>query len=343
MIPGRTVDEVRAYAREGLAVCRKKGNPDAGKFFAATLDVLSDPNTKRLVLDARQAAVLGESGDVPGFVQEKLRMPFHQFYVELTEPVQLGEPQDGYTDYVTAFYAMPNGTHLGRDVYLLAFFFQTVHENGAVEMGDHEFTFDVATGACLVTKNACLHRWELYRESLSDSRDASGLPDDWDGMRVFEAGSFIEGMPVRRIGWWERYVLSMGDFFSWFLSYTMAKSVRIVRLSPSNGQDRSKPKKKRAKGRIPMAWHAVTVEPSFAQATGPGGADSGREHAYRYDVIGHLRFGRHKCKDGSYTRSIEWVAPHQRGLKHSHYVPKTYRVKSGRVASSKMREYYEGT
>jgi len=341
LIPGATVDRVRSYARDCLRTLRATGNPDGCKVFELTLGVLSDPNTKRLVLDSRQAAVFAESGNVPAFVQDKLKLPFGQFYVELTEPVELAASHSGCTDYIVSFYIAPNGSMLGRDLYILVFFFKSVYDDGREDFGDHEFTYDVESGECWVTKNACTMRWAENRDGILMQDDASTLPERLGPTEPFVAGSFFPDLPIRLVGWWERYVMEMGAFFSWFLSYTMAKSVRIVRLDPAKTGPAKKGKKRRAKGRIPTPWHAVTVDPSFSESTGPGGSDSGREHAYRYDVIGHLRFGRHKCKDGSYTSSIEWVRPHQRGLKHSTYIPKTYRLKAGRVPSGKMREYFK--
>ena len=70
--------------------------------------------------------------------------------------------------------------------------------------------------------------------------------------------------------------------------------------------------------------------------------DVGRQHSYRYDVMGHIRFGRHKLGDGTYRHTFEFVRPHQRGLKNSIYIPKTYNVRAGKVSHPMMKDYWEG-
>jgi hypothetical protein len=81
------------------------------------------------------------------------------------------------------------------------------------------------------------------------------------------------------------------------------------------------------------------VEPKF-YSNPEGTGDPLYQHRYRYDVIGHLRFGKHKRGDGSYSHTIEWVAPHQRGLQHSMYIPKTHRVEGGKTIAPEMRRYW---
>lgn len=61
----------------------------------------------------------------------------------------------------------------------------------------------------------------------------------------------------------------------------------------------------------------VKVQPSETHATGEGS-----EHGHRYDVRGHDRH----YKSGKVVR----IRPHQRGLKHDTYIPKTYVVEKER-------------
>jgi hypothetical protein len=116
----------------------------------------------------------------------------------------------------------------------------------------------------------------------------------------------------------------------------MAKSVKIrEEQEPMSRQVRRALEREK---KIPAPWHVVYVEPKTGVKGTPGGGE-GAEHGYRYDVIGHLRCGRHKTKDG-YRETIEWVSDHQRGLKHELYIPKTYQVEGNRkIEPSVLRNY----
>ena len=97
----------------------------------------------------------------------------------------------------------------------------------------------------------------------------------------------------------------------------------------------------------PQAWHVVKVEPKFASTHGEG---EGFHHSYRYDVIGHLRFGKHPVgprvlepgEQREYHDVVEWVAPHQRGLANTLYIPKTYQVESGKAIHPRFKKLVEG-
>jgi hypothetical protein len=121
----------------------------------------------------------------------------------------------------------------------------------------------------------------------------------------------------------------------------MAKGISIVE------QRLSKKERKRLEARkIPVQpWHVIVVEPQFSQSNGVGMRE-GRKHSYRYDVMGHLRFGNHHVKDseGNWTRrrTVEWIAPHQRGVQHSRYVPAVRQYKRGKATHPAFREYMEG-
>ena len=63
----------------------------------------------------------------------------------------------------------------------------------------------------------------------------------------------------------------------------------------------------------------------LADEDGDQRGETDRRHSYRYDVAGHIRFGRHRLRDGSHRTTREWIRPHQRGLANSNYVPATRR------------------
>lgn len=310
------------------------------KVYGDISRVLDDPNTKRMLLDSRQAAVFSELDESPPeYVQSKLRLPFEQFYVELTEPICIGTPETGHVDHLRAvmLYRAAAKTSDGAPLHMLVFFF----EDSLGRFVDREFPVCIARGEALVTKGTAMDPacWS-GRYKAESAAVSSTLPDSLDHSDWFVAGQLFPDMPIRTIGWWEIVAQEYLAFFSWFLSYTMSKSVRIVMQHPSPA-GRCK-KGKRRPARMPVPWHVVTVEPKFCRAGhGPEGEPSTR-HTYRYDVIGHLRFGRHKRRDGTYSETIEWVSPHQRGLSNALYIPKTYSVKRGKVESERMREYFSG-
>ena len=74
----------------------------------------------------------------------------------------------------------------------------------------------------------------------------------------------------------------------------------------------------------------------------PLAAETVQRHRYRYDVMGHIRFGRHRLRDGSYRETVEWVRPYQRGLANGVYIPKVSEFRGGKVPDSRMRDYFGG-
>ena len=107
-------------------------------------------------------------------------------------------------------------------------------------------------------------------------------------------------------------------FLGYLGAYMMANGIEIVEEKVSRQQ-----KRLLARRKGPSPWHVIQVKPTIRDVLPPEGKDDGyvRRHGHRYDVMGHLRFGKHKLKDGTYRHTIEWVKPHQRGLRHEHYVP----------------------
>ena len=127
-------------------------------------------------------------------------------------------------------------------------------------------------------------------------------------------------------GHYVRLLEDLGQYLRRLCAYTMARGVEIVE-EPLSRQQR---KRLMAQRGIPSEWHLVRVRPRVSSAASPvDDDDPGSHHGFRYDVAGHLRFGRHKLGDGSYRHNVEWVRPHQRGLQHKRYIPSTRRYGSG--------------
>ena len=134
---------------------------------------------------------------------------------------------------------------------------------------------------------------------------------------------------------WASNLLLYSGLTNWLLVYMMAKGGRIT-------EEPLPPQQRRLLARkgLPNPWHVVTVEPRFSDSGSPPGGTANR-HSFRYDVMGHLRFGNHRLRDGSYRETIEWVRPHQRGLANEMYIPKVSYFRSGKVPDERMRRYFE--
>lgn len=161
------------------------------------------------------------------------------------------------------------------------------------------------------------------------------IPDD--RQTCFIAGDFAEG---RNVGWWERQAMAATSFVQWCLSYMMAKSIIIEVRDISRQQKRWLSRHNKP---WPKPWHVVMVDPKYVRTIEDSGDEASYRHRYRYDVMGHLRVGRHrvgtKKEDGtySYRQILEWVPPHQRGLANEIYIPATRVVKEGRKVPRELR------
>lgn len=124
------------------------------------------------------------------------------------------------------------------------------------------------------------------------------------------------------------------NLFHWMCLYMMAKSVNIIE-EPVSRQVRRYHERKNTP--LPKPWHKIIVDPKVFKNHKPGKHEEGTEHRYRYDVIGHLRIQK---RNG--IEWVEWVQPHQRGLKNELYIPKTYVVNKGReIAPEKTEKYFK--
>jgi hypothetical protein len=300
---------------------------------------LEDPNTKRILFDARQAMLFVELDEIPEDVQSKIKLPFDQFYLEFTEPIRIGESQPGYEDFMRGLFISADGAEIsntrdGEPITLsLAHVTVFLTSYGEEQFIDRSWKIHIPTGSAFVSIRASL--------SPPDPSEVPSSQKDRDG--YFQAGiPFDKSLKIgdsRYIGWWERITIEYTTFISWVLVYMMAKGIHITEQQISK-----KERKRFERHKHPIKpWHIITVEPRITTAMS-GATGYGTKHSYRYDVMGHLRFGKHrvKTKDGwGYVRHIEWIAPHQRGLQHSKYIPALRQYKPGKAIHPIFKEYME--
>lgn len=317
--------------------------------YATYYNLLIDPNTKRMVFDSRQAKQFDDIGEgIPRSMVGKIHAPFDQFYVEFTEPITLGEQEPGQLDQVrgmmlvdefaevTMPWEPPDGSEV-KNLQLKGSQLIVFLTSADLEGDGEPHTFVDRTFMVSLDLGVALTRVGV---AMAGDKDTSTLPIP-EGMSLNPDMYIVAGQPSihgdRHVGWWERTISDYTTLFMWMMAYTMAKGIEIVEEPLSRQQRRWAERQKDP----PKPWHIVRVEPKFYPASRQPIEDTGRGHSYRYDVIGHLRFGRHKRGDGTYSETIEWVPPHQRGLKNTLYIPKTYKVDGGRVMSERMGEYWK--
>lgn len=290
----------------------------AGKVYRIFSELLDDPNTKRLLFDARQAIFFGELDEAPPEdYATLLHPPFEQFYMEFTEPVTLLPQEPGEEDRARAllFVTRPSVAGIG-DLCQVTLFFDG--REGQVKV-DRTWNFNLRSGIAWVSVEAARLPTEDPSEAPPGIRTVPFVVGDL--RHYFQAGTGPEG---RRVGWWERATLKYTDFVRWLFLYMVAKSVVISPESPPRQYRRWHERHNQ-----PIRpWHVVKVDPKIATAHAEQGP--GTRHGYRYDVIGHLRLNKHRVKEGGLRETVEWVPSHQRGLENTLYIPKTYMVKAGR-------------
>jgi hypothetical protein len=344
--------------------------------YRAYLSHIQDPNTQRILFDAAQATLFGDLAEsVPAHVQGGLELPFDQFYLELTSPVDLPTAQEpGYPDMARAFLVMPaevlDRKADDRDFasvgsadagpFLVVTVFTAWHrdiDEGDWGYSDRTFRYSLKTGLAYMPGAVAAAGGSEVPERLTN-RDANG------NTPLFPAMNDFEEMPDRRVGWWEEAVDTYSSLLSWMLTYMMAKSVQVI-AEPVSRQTRRWHERRELP--LPQPWHVVRVDPEVTQRYAKLiGATGDTEQGFRYDVIGHLRYGRHKVsdeyepsnehtivvvdgfkEDGTPQRwslTIEWVPPHQRGLRHKLYIPKVSKFEGNRnIDGEMMRRYYDTT
>lgn len=279
-----------------------------------TYQMLLDTETRRIIVDMEQAETFLEMDRHPPTLP--VRFPFEQCYIEFSEPISGFESQADYPDerlLALLIDYTPEMVSVGRrenqpqpTITVMAFFYDAVQDS----LGDAGFGLVMDTGEGITRVVSC-----------AGSPDPSEFPDSPE----FKDLTGREWMVVRHegegIGWWERRVGSLAQFIHWLSAYLTAKGIVIVHEPQPPMSRQYRRQLERLKHR-PPPWHVVEVEPTYV--TEGDDEHEGGGHGYRYDVRGHLRFGRHRKGDGTYSQTVEWVRPHQRGLRHTVYVPKTY-------------------
>ena len=100
------------------------------------------------------------------------------------------------------------------------------------------------------------------------------------------------------------------------MAYMTARGIKIVEEPLPRNVRRQLDRKN-----MTNPWNVITAENPSKRYQGSEDPTAGPKHSYRYDVIGHFRFGRHPLSDGSHRTTREWVRPHQRGLQNLNYIP----------------------
>lgn len=293
----------------------------------AFLAILNDERCKRILFDSRQAATFDALEDgPPENWQSKLHPPFQWFFLELTEPILVGEQEPGREDPLRAILFRNDTVTaklIGSDSTLhlanVIFFFRNYEDNTLTDRG---FSFHLPTGFAATRISGV----------LVTKSDPSQVPEDVSPQQYFFAGTSL-GIEHRYIGWYERAIMDYSSLLSWTFVYMMAKGISVVEEQVSRQQRRLYARKK-----VPTPWHIVRVEPRIQ--TGVVREEPQYHHSFRYDVMGHLRFGKHKLGSGEYRETIEWVRDHQRGLANELYIPKTSKFEGGKVEHPAMRRYF---
>lgn len=321
--------------------------------YTSLLAALEDEETKRFIFDARQATLFGDIGEEPeADMRRKIRSPFPQFYCEFTEPILIGEQEPGIEgrDYLRSFYFKENAISTDRvnmeganlvswgdkHAFILdhASFFFTNSKTG--DYIDRSIKINLELGRAAIQYHTALNTTDPTEFAPGYFEMFGGIPAE--GAYFFSGfgwdpgdGQYLSWKP----GWWERSAQQYASLTMWVMAYMMAKSVNIHEIPLTRQQRRWHEQHHK----IPRPWHRVELKPKFSRYI-PSGEEPGYHHNYRYDVVGHLRFNRHKLGDGSYNETIEWVPPHQRGLANEIYVPKTYQVKGRRRIDPTMKGYF---
>ena len=322
---GTSVDAINLEGKHERARLRDE-------FWQHLKIAIASLDTKRILFDSRQAATFAHLGEPPpSHVYSQLLLPYDQFYLEFTESIAFGEsipPRkfvDGMMVEIEEESDEVNNWMHGVMVFKAAYvdvgdeklflnpmvlFFTSDVSNGEWTgtgvLDARGFFFDIKTGN-VYTQYRTLHD---FGEEAEDTHELFHLTEE-----------LVEslGLSARR---WCQNLFSYSAFFSWVLTYMVAKGVRVVEEPLSRQQRRALERSK-----LPNPWHVVKVDPTVSKRHLSTGEEPVNHHRFRYDVMGHLRFGRHKLKDGSYRETIEIVRPHQRGLSNELYIPKVTHIK----------------
>lgn len=298
--------------------------------------ILTDSYTKRILFAARQAGLFIGIGTPPEGVLRALRLPFEQFYLELDDDLEIAVVNRDYGNY------LPTGAQQQADTLLLRALLVTQAAPEAMPGGHgahhgahtvfvyrspttRGIAFEAASLTCLTCGRGYLPAWMVREEPTAgltvpeevQSDDWVEAPDDAPDGALYTAA---------------RAAALLG----YLIAYLNAKAITIE-AQPIPRQQR---RWLEARGKQPIPWHIVRLEPRINGQAPPQEVEPVGHHAFRYDVIGHLRFNRHRLATGEYRHTVEWVPAHQRGLDHVEYIPKTYRVKAGKEFHPAVRRHW---
>ena len=266
---------------------REKGLDNVPDVYRKVALVMSQSETQRILIDRIQLANLSVGKEVPTEIQMELKWPFDTtMYVEPTGPVIIATEnprEDEYGAMVLRAMLLVSSGDMGGGYA----------EKFLLYMSRLELSY-VRLVVLLVSIDEVVNVIPFLHDLKSGQM--------WD-----EEGEAFTGSGV------------LGDTINRLAVYMTAKGIEIIEEPISRQQRRLLARKK-----LPNQWHIIRVSPTIRKnVTGSDLDRQGSKHNYRYDVMGHLRFGKHKLKDGSYKFTKEWVSPHQRGLENELYIPAT--------------------
>ena len=295
-----------------------------------SLQHLESTDTKRILFDSRQATVFRDlATGPPENVQRLLKTPFDSFYLEPTSPIWLDIGL--YEKRTLSFRALlvtPLLETPDPDVPMrhpINVFTWITDNDGSTAI--IAFAHDLATGCSYNKANVLRNQHGANEAVLVPSQ----VPEDTDD----DSMVLIAPDQDRILGSIEEMIWQSGQLLNWTCCYMMAKSIEVVPETLSRQR-----RKAMARRGVPNPWHVVRVDPKIRESELPLDVQPAEGPRIRFDVIGHLRFGRHRRGDGTYSETIEWVRPHQRGLANELYVPKISRFSSDRNIHPRMEQYW---
>ena len=307
------------------------------RFASIMLEYLEREGLQRITFDSEQAVKFVNIDNEPNSeIQSMIKLPFDNFYLEFTEQIELGlnsslSNQEEINNICRSFVLLSTGTitlakyknQLINPIHQVVMYFTTPEWNRPNETGfvdTRAFLLDINTGYPATTIN-----------SIRDgSPEDAHLFDDYDDNDYVLLDDAIDWQ-----GNWSQNMKTYSSLIHWILLYMMAKGIGLEKEYLSRQH-----KRQMERMNIPNPWHKLKVDPQFSDENQQSTNNPQYKHKIRYDVTGYLRFGKHKLKDGTYKRTIEWVRPHQRGLKNKLYVPKTSHVVANKQIDPRMNEYF---
>ena len=310
---------------------------------------LLDPETRRILFDCRQAALFWEAGGLPPEnVQATLIPPYEHFYLEFTEPVQIAEYQaEHIPTTLRAILVRKMPVYLGEQAameYPLNVVIFLDRPDRRTE--SHSVSLDLAFGNGVAFAGPLMATEEPSWYSAEDEVEDFIMAGDGESRALIDtAGRVpidslvrIRSYDCPRMGRVEKALAGACGLVSWVIAYMMAKSIEVVSESLPRQQRRNLARQ----GKV-HPWHVVRVKPELVAGKAGVGTGEGTRHGHQYDVMGHLRFGKHKRKDGTYSETVEWVPPHRRGLANDLYIPKVGRFDAGYEAHPAMEQWWGRT